>query len=441
MIRYAGTLSFLKEFWAASEDGSMDRIPIYDDKPLVGGGAVDLMKKLGVKVVVISATRTPFTSVGTDFKDINPIDLGVFAAKGAIKQAGLENRTELIDNVIMGNAQHTSLDSHYGARHVGLKSGVPWSSRALTVNRICWSGGEALTIAAKELITGDSKMVLAGGYESTSQSPYVIYGAAFGFPFMGGPQAHALFMDGLKDTYTNIDMMDTAENLARYYDIKREDIDQLAYESQHKAGKARDNGNLGREITPVELPTRRGVKLVEHDNLMRPETTMEVLSRMIPVKPNGVTTAANCSGIVDAGAAMILTTEDYAKELGLQPIAEFISWAACGVDPVYMGIGPVPAIRMALDRVGMTLDDVDNIEINEAFGSQYLAVEKELELERSKVNKWGGAIALGHPLGATAVRLTMALIYQGGMGISSACIGGGQGGALILKSYLDKVED
>lgn len=418
----------------------MDKLPIYSDKPMVGGGAVDLMRKLGKKVVVISATRTPFCSVGSDFKDVNPIDLGAFAARGAIEKAGLLGRENLIDHVIMGNAQHTSLDSHYGARHVGLKAGVPWTSRGLTVNRICWSGGEALTIAAKELITGDSKLVLAGGYESTSQSPFVIYKAAFGFPYMGGPEQNFLFKDGLKDTWANSDMMDTAERLARYYGIKREEVDQLALESQQKAGKARDNGNLGREITPVELPTRRGVNVVEHDNLMRPETTMAVLSRMIPVKTNGVTTAANCSGIVDAGAAMILTTEEYANELGLKPIAEFVSWAVSGVDPLYMGIGPVPAMRHALERVGLTLDDMDNIEINEAFGAQYLAVEKVLNIPREKLNKWGGAIALGHPLGATAVRLTSALIYQGGLGISSACIGGGQGGALIVKSYLDKVE-
>jgi len=411
---------------------------IFEDKPSVGGGAVELMRKLNRKVVVLSATRTPFTDVGGEFKDINPIDLGVFAARAAIAKAGLEDRTALIDHVIMGNAQHTSLDSHYGARHVGLKAGIPWSSRAFTVNRICWSGGEALTLAAKELITGDSRLVLAGGYESTSQSPYVIYGAAFGFPYMAGPRAYFLFKDGLKDTYTNCDMMDTAENLARRYGITREEVDQLALESQMKAVAAKANGNLAKEITPVQLQSGRGVTIVEHDSHPRPDTTPEVLARMIPVKPNGVTTAANASGIVDGGAAMILTTEEYAKELGIEPIAEFVSWAVAGVDPNYMGIGPVPAIRAALDRADLSIDQIDHLEINEAFGAQYLAVEKELGLDRKKVNRWGGAIALGHPLGATGARLTTSLIYQGGLGISSACIGGGQGGALIINSYLDK---
>jgi acetyl-CoA acetyltransferase family protein len=396
------------------------------------------MRKLGRKVVVLSAARTPFAEVGGDLRDVNPIDLGVFAARAAIARAGLEDRTELIDHVIMGNAQHSSIDSHYGARHVGLKAGVPWSSRAFTVNRICWSGGEALTLAAKELITGDSRLVLAGGYESPSQSPTVTYGSAWGYPFMAGARTYFLFRDGLKDTYTNGDMMDTAENLARRYGIPREEVDQLAYESQVKAKAARENGNLAQEIVPVELPTRRGMKVVEHDSHPRPETTLRTLARMIPVKPNGVTTAANASGIVDAGAAMILTTEDYAKEIGIQPLAEFVSWGVAGVEPSHMGIGPVPAMRMALERAGLTLADMDNIEINEAFGVQYLAVERELELDRKKVNKWGGAIALGHPLGATAVRLTMALIFQGGLGISSACIGGGQGGALIVKSYLNR---
>ena len=414
----------------------MQAKPIFEDKPIVGHGAVELMNKLGRKVVVLSATRTPFAEVGGDFKDINPIDLGVFAARSAIKKAGLEDRTELIDHVIMGNAQHTSIDSHYGARHVGLKSGVPWSSRAFTVNRICWSGGEALTLAAKELITGDSRLVLAGGYESPSQSPTLTYASAWGHPFMGGARTYFLFKDGLKDTYANGDMMDTAEALARRYGITREEVDQLAYESQVKAKEATTLDKRLQEITPVELTTRRGVRIVKDDTHMRSDTTLATLSRMIPVKTNGVTTAANCSGIVDAGAAMILTTEKYAKELGIKPIGEFLSWGVAGVDPYYMGIGPVPAMRMALDRAGLTFDDIDNIEINEAFGAQYIAVEKELELDRSKVNKWGGAIALGHPLGATAVRLTMALIFQGGIGISSACIGGGQGGALIVKSYL-----
>jgi len=410
--------------------------PIFKDKLEVDGGAVDLMHKLNRKVVVLSATRTPFSEVGGDFKDINPIDLGVYAARAAIKKAGLEDRVELIDHVIMGNAQHTSIDAHYGARHVGLKAGIPWTSRAFTVNRICWSGGEALTLAAKELITGDSKLVLAGGYESPSQSPTLTYGSAWGYQFMAGARTYFLFKDGLKDTYANGDMMDTAEALARRYGINKEQVDQFAYESQMKAKAAIENGNLAKEITPVELPIRGGARIVDKDTHPRPDTTLETLARMVPVKPNGVTSAGNASGIVDAGAAMILTTESYAKELGIKPIAEFVSWAVAGVDPYYMGIGPVPSIRMALKRANLTLDQLDNIEINEAFGAQYLACEMELGLDRKKVNRWGGAIALGHPLGATGVRLTMALIYQGGLGVSSACVGGGQGGALIIRSYL-----
>jgi acetyl-CoA acetyltransferase family protein len=414
----------------------MDKKPIFDCSYNLDGGAVKLMRDLGRKVVILSATRTPFTEVGGEFKDVNPIDLGVFAARAAIKKAGLEDRMELIDHVIMGNAMHTSIDSHYGARHVGLKAGIPWKSRAFTVNRICWSGGEALTLAAKELVCGDSKLVLAGGYESTSQSPTVTYGSAWGYLFMAGARTYFLFKDGLKDTYINAEMMDTAENLARLYNIPKEEVDQLAYESQTKARIATENGNLAKEITPVELPGRRGVTVVSKDSHMRPDTTLQTLARMIPVKPNGVTTAGNASGIVDGGAAMVMTTEAYAQELGIKPIAEVVSWGVAGVDPMYMGIGPVPAMRMALERAGLTLKDIDNIEINEAFGAQYIAVERELQLDRNKVNKWGGAIALGHPLGATAVRLTMASIYQGGMGISSACIGGGQGGALVVKSYL-----
>lgn len=398
-------------------------------------GAPAILKDQKKKIVVVAAVRTPFGEVGGSLKDFNPIELGALAARAAIKQAGMEDMTELIDESIFGNAMHTSIDSHYGARHVGLRAGLSYFAPGLTVNRICWSGGEAIQQACNQLILGESEVVLAGGYESTSQSPFLIYGAAFGFSYMGNVPGYFLFKDGLYDTYTNLDMMGTAENLAKLYGITRKDADEFAYSSQQKAKEANEMGRLAREITPVVIKERRGNIVVSKDEHPRPDTTIEGLSRLHAVKPGGVQTGGNSSGIVDGGAALILTTASKAKELGLKPMGEIISWAYAAVDPHYMGIGPVPASIMALKRAGMTWNDIKNIEINEAFAAQYLAVERELNLDRSKVNRNGGAIALGHPLGATGARLVIALLTLGGIGLASACIGGGQGGAMIVEGY------
>ncbi|MFC1563693.1 thiolase family protein [candidate division KSB1 bacterium] len=398
-------------------------------------GSVGIMKDKKKKIVVIAATRTPFGAVGGSLKDVNPIDLGVHASRAAIKQAGMENITELIDESIFGNAMHTSIDSHYGARHVGLRAGLSNFAPGLTVNRICWSGGEAIQQACNQLVLGESDIVLAGGYESTSQSPFVLWGAAFGFQYMGNNPTNFLFRDGLFDTYTNLDMMGTAEKLGKLYGVTREDADEFAFSSQMKAKDAIDTGRLAKEISPVVLKGRRGDIVISKDEHPRPETTLQALSMLHAVKPGGVQTGGNSSGIVDGGAALILTTAGKAKELRLKPIGEIISWGYAAVDPHYMGIGPVPASLMALKKAGMTLKNVENIEINEAFAAQYLAVERELKLDRNKVNRNGGAIALGHPLGATGARLVTALLKLGGIGLASACIGGGQGGAMIVEGY------
>lgn len=401
----------------------------------IRGGAPAILKEQKKKIVVLAATRTLFGEVGGSLKDLSPIELGAHAARAAIEQAGMQEMTDLIDEAIFGNAMHTSIDSHYGARHVGLRAGLSYFAPGLTVNRICWSGGEAIQQACNQLILGESEIVLAGGYESTSQSPFLIYGAAYGFPYMGNAPTYFLFKDGLYDTYINLDMMGTAEKLAKLYNITRKDADEFAYSSQQKAKEARETGRLAKEITPVVIKGRRGDVVVSDDEHPRPDTTPEVLSRLHAVKPGGIQTGGNSSGIVDGGAALILATAGKAKELGLQPIGEIISWAYAAVDPHYMGIGPVPASLMALKRAGMTWNDVKNIEINEAFAGQYLAVERELDLDRSKVNRNGGAIALGHPLGATGVRLVIALLTLGGIGLASACVGGGQGGAVIVEGY------
>jgi len=404
----------------------------------ISGGGVALMKEKKMKIVFLSATRTPFGEVGGSLKDVPPIELGAFAARAAIKQARLDGKEELIDEAIFGNAYHTSIDSHYGARHVALRAGLSFFAPGLTVNRICFSGGEAVIQGAKQLLLEESELVLLGGYESSSQSPTLQYGSAFGYPYMAGPKTYALFKDGLKDTYIDDDMMGTAENLARLYGVSRRDADEFALSSQMKAKDARMKGRLAKEITPVALKSRRGDVVVSEDEHPRAEVTIEALSRLQAVKPGGIQTAGNSSGIVDGGAALVMATEKRAKKLGIEPIGELLSWGTAAVDPHYMGIGPVPAALIALARAGMTLKDLDFIEINEAFAGQYLAVERELRLDRSKVNVNGGAIALGHPLGATGGRLIIALLTLGGIGLASACIGGGQGGAVIIKSYTKK---
>jgi len=408
---------------------------IYRIPEKVSPGGPAIMKDKKKKIVFLSAARTPFGDAGGCLRDLLPIDLGVHAAKAAIAKAGLENNTEIIDHAIFGNAQHSSIDSHYGGRHVGLRAGLSPFSKGLTVNRICWSGGEAITIAAKELLLGEAEVVLAGGYESTSQSPTMTFASAYGFPYMAGPVTYFLFKDGLNDTYINMDMMSTAENLARRYGITREQADEFAFSSQMKAKDAVETGRLAKEISPVVIQGRRGDVVVSKDEHPRSDTTLRTLGALRAVKPNGVQTAGNSSGIVDGGAAVIMTTAGKAKELGIEPIGELISWAVAGVEPSYMGIGPVPASVTALKRAGLTLRQMKYIEINEAFAAQYLAVEKELKLDRTKVNVNGGAIALGHPLGATAPRLMIALLTLGGIGLASACIGGGQGGAAIIQSY------
>lgn len=398
--------------------------------------AHSILKDKNKKIVFLSATRTPFGTVGGSLKDFTPIDLGAIAARAAIEQAQLADRIEFIDTAIFGNAMHTSIDSHYGARHVALKAGLSNFSIALTVNRICWSGAEAIVQGAKELLSGEAEIVLAGGYESTSQSPLVIYGAAFGFPFMAGPKTQFVFKDGLNDTFINNDMMGTAENLVRRYGITRAEVDAFALSSQMKAKDGMEKGRLAKEITPVKIQERRKEKIIANDENIKPETTLASLAKLPAVKSDGVQTAGNSSGIVDGAAAVVMTTFGKAKELGIEPIGELLSWGVAGVDPHCMGIGPVPACTIALQRAGLSLKQMQHIEINEAFGGQYLACEKEMQFDRTIVNVNGGAIALGHPLGATGARMTISLLKLGGLGLASACIGGGQGGALVVEGYV-----
>ena len=366
------------------------------------------------------------------FSDTSAIDLAVVAAKGALERSGFA--PDEMDHVVVGNALQTSGDAIYGARHVGLKAGVPKQVPALTLNRLCGSGIQSIITAAEQIQLGEAKTVLAGGMENMSQAPHVIRGARKGFKLGQGAIEDSL-MVALLDSYSGLYMAQTSDNLARKYNISREEQDRFALRSQKCAGEAMTSGRLKDEIVPVTVG-RKGEQVTADDHL-RPDTTMEGLAKLKPAfAKDGFVTAGNASGIVD-GAAMVVVTGDGAGKK--KPLGRVVSWGIAGCDPDIMGIGPVPATKIALKKAGLKLDDIDLIEINEAFAGQILAVMKELGINEEKLNVNGGAIALGHPLAASGTRLVLTLLYElrrrkQRYGLASACIGGGQGIAMIVES-------
>ncbi|MGZ7077627.1 MAG: acetyl-CoA C-acetyltransferase, partial [Candidatus Angelobacter sp.] len=346
------------------------------------------------------------------------------------------------DHAVFGNAQQTSGDSLYGARHVALKAGLPIETPALTVNRLCGSGMQSVVSAAQMIQLGESKIALAGGMESMSQAPHVIRGMCWGVGLGEGKLEDSL-MVALLDTYCGMQMASTAELYAEQQGITRQHMDEFSLQSQQKAGAAQKACRLAEEIVPVALKNRKGEptgEMFDKDDHLRPETTMEGLAKLkAAFGKDGTVTAGNASGIVDGGAAVVMMTLAQAEKRGLKPMGRIVSWGIAGVDPKIMGSGPVPSTRMALKKAGLKLDDIDLVEVNEAFAGQYLAVEKELGLDRNKVNVNGGAIALGHPLGATGTRLVITLLHElrrrkAQYGLATACIGGGQGIAMIVES-------
>ena len=370
-------------------------------------------------------------------KDVSAIDLGAIASKAALDRTG--TKPEWVDHVVFGNVQQSSVDAHYGARHVGLKAGLPQEVPALTVNRLCGSGIQAVLSGAQHIQLDEAGVVLAGGMENMSQVPHIIRGLRGGLK-LGQGKLEDWLWEGLNDPYAGCSMAITAENCAVKYGITREASDAYALRSQQLAHKAWTSGLMKDEVTPVEIKTRKGVTLVEQDDHMRPETTMEILAKLPTVfKKDGVVTAGNASGIVDGAAALVIAGAGAMKDKGLKPLGRIVSWATVGVDPALMGMGPAPAISKALERANLKLADLDLIEINEAFAPQYLACEKELRLDREKVNVNGGAIAIGHPLGASGARLLLTLLLElrrrgKKYGVASACIGGGQGIAMIIEA-------
>ena len=388
-------------------------------------------------IVILGGARTPMAEYVGAFKDVSALELGAHASRAALERAGVQ--PAWVDHVVMGNALQTSGDAIYGARHVGLKAGVPVEVPALTVNRLCGSGIQSVVSAAQMIRLGESRLALVGGTENMTQAPHVVRGARAGLRLGEGKLEDAL-MVALLDTHCGLYMAQTSDNLARRHAIGREDMDAYAVCSQQRAGAARDRGVHAEEIVPVEVKERGRTVKVEHDDHLRPETTVETLAALKPAfGKDGFVTAGNASGIVDGAAALVVASREEAKRRSLEPIASVVSWGVAGVPPEIMGIGPVPASRKALEAAGLPLDQMDLVEVNEAFAGQYLAVEKELGLDRARTNVNGGAIALGHPLGATGSRLLLTLAFElrrrnGRYGLATACIGGGQGIAMVIRN-------
>lgn len=389
-------------------------------------------------VVFLSGVRTPFGTFGGALKDVSAIDLAVHSSKTAIERAGISPND--IDQTVFGNVLYTSSDSIYFSRHVALKSGCRIETPALTVNRLCGSGFQAVVSGAQEILLGRAEVVLVGGADSMSQAPHVTRGLRWGVKLGQSPTLDDLLWESLRDSYCNLAMGETAENLAVQYKLNREHVDEFALRSQTLAAKAWESGEYSDEVVGVPVRNRGKEVLFERDEHMRPETTAEGLAKLKPVfKSDGVVTAGNASGIGDGAGSMVISSGDFAKRKAVKPIGKLLGWGIAGVDPAVMGIGPVPAIRNALNDAGMTLAQMDLIEVNEAFAAQACAVEKELGIPREKFNLSGGAIALSHPLAASGARITAHLLHslrRNGkrFGLGSACIGGGQGIALVIES-------
>ena len=387
-------------------------------------------------VFVIGGARTPMTDYTGALKDVSALELGAIAARAAFAKTGV--RPEWVDHAVVGNVMQTSSDAIYGARHVALKAGVPIEVPALTVNRLCGSGIQAAVSGAQLIQLGEADIVLSGGIENMSQAPHVIRGLRSGLRLNQGKLEDYLY-EALLDPYCGLFMAQTAEKCAAKYNVSREEQDAYALRSQQAASKAWAEGRFKDEVVPVEIKARKGVTVVDKDDHLRPDTTLDGLAKLpAAFSKDGTVTAGNASGIVDGGAALLLASAKAVNDKGLKPTARLVSWAAVGVEPSIMGMGPAPATRKALDRAGLTLDQIDLIEVNEAFAGQYLAVERELGLDREKTNVNGGAIALGHPLGMTGTRLlltlTLELARRGKKyGLATACIGGGQGIAAIVE--------
>ena len=398
---------------------------------------------MSADVVIVGGARTPMAEYsGTPgygkLKGLSAIDLCAHSSKAAIERSKID--PESIDHTVIGNALQTSNDAIYGARHVALKAGVPQVAPALTVNRLCGSGIQSIVNASQLIQLGEAKTVLAGGMENMSQAPYVLHGAREGFRLGTQPPLEDLLFSSLYDPYGDTYMAQTAEKIAKRLGITREAQDEYALRSHQLGAEAVQSGRFAEEIAPIVIKGRRGDTTIDTDDHIKPDTTIEGLAKLrAAFGKDGTVTAGNASGIVDGAASVVCTTAGRAKADGLDVMGIVRGYSYVGVDPTEMGIGPVPAINALMEKAGMKVGDVDYFEINEAFSAQYLGCEKELGLDRDKCNVNGGAVSLGHPLGATGTRLVLTLMYQlrragKKYGVASACIGGGQGIAMLIEN-------
>lgn len=385
------------------------------------------------QIYLVAGKRTPFGKFGGSLKDVAPVDLAVSCSRALLEQIKLS--PDLIDQVILGNVVPSTTDTMYGGRHLALKLGCPQKVPGIVINRLCGSGIEAILEASRLIRLGEASCVLSAGTENMSLVPHLTYGARFGTKY-GGLKSVDMLLDALTDAYCQTPMGITAEKLGKQYGVTRAECDEFALQSHQKASRAYNDGHFKDEIAPFEL--KKGV--CDKDEHLRPDASMADMEKLRSTfVKDGVVTPASASGIVDGAASVIVASEAFCQKHGLTPIAKIIDGAVVGVDPTIMGIGPVPAIRQILEKQKLTIKDLDLVEINEAFASQTLACVKELELDKSKLNIWGGALALGHPLGASGTRISLTLarqlkIMKGKRGIASACIGGGQGIAILLES-------
>ena len=389
------------------------------------------------EVVIVSAVRTAIGAYGGKFKDVPAVDLGTAVVKEALKQANLD--PSLVDEVIFGNVLSAGLGQNV-ARQVAVHAGIPIEVPSLTINKVCGSGLKTVALAAQAIMAGDADIIVAGGTENMSQAPYLLKTARWGQRMGDGLMEDYMIQDGLTDIFNNYHMGITAENIVEQYGISREEQDQLAVDSQNKAEAAVTNGRFKEEIVAVEIPQRKGEPIiVDTDEYPRFGATIDSMAKLRPAfKKDGSVTAANASGINDGAAALVIMSKEKAEELGITPLVTIASYASAGVDPSIMGTGPIPASRKALEKAKISGEDLDLIEANEAFAAQALSVIKDLNLDKNKINVNGGAIALGHPIGASGARILVTLIHEMGKrdaknGLATLCIGGGQGIAMVVK--------
>lgn len=388
------------------------------------------------EVVIVSAVRTPIGTFAGALKDVPAVQLGVVAVKEALKRAGIE--ASQIENVVLGNVLQAGLGQNT-ARQVLIHSGIPQEIPAMTINKVCASGLRSISLAAQMIKAGDADVIVAGGFENMSAAPYALPGARWGCRMGDSNLTDIMIKDGLWDAFNQYHMGITAENVAEKWKLTREELDAFSFESQQKAEKAIKSGRFKDEIVPVEMSGKKGVTVFDTDEHPRFGTTLDALSRLKPAfKKDGVVTAGNASGINDGAAALVVMSMEKAKALGLKPLARIVSYASAGVDPAIMGTGPIPASRKALEKAGWKAGDLDLIEANEAFASQAVVVNRELGWDTSKVNVNGGAIALGHPIGASGARILVTLLHEmkkrgAKKGIATLCIGGGQGSAITVE--------